>query len=243
MTARALLTRALRTVGVLAGNETPSAEDASAALGILTSMLDAWRADRLTITHLTRNAFTATSGQASFTIGPTGADWTFGSVPTWIDAASVILVGSNPAVEQPIEILTQQRWALLQLKDLSYDPAYGIYYERTSASLGTVRVLAVPDQTQTIVLYLLAPLTATLTLDTGLDLPSGYEDALVYNVAKRAALEWSRPLDPLLAELADNSLRLIKSANVQPTELVTDRALWEQPWRGSSRAAFLRGYW
>lgn len=240
MKARTLINRALRTIGALGVGETPSDADAAVGLEVLNGLISAWQADRLAITHITRNSYTASASVAAYTLGPTG-DWVYDSVPEWIDHAGVILPASDPIYEQPVEVATPQRWAQQPIKTMSFTPLAYVYYERTLPN-GTVRLWPVPNQTVTVILYLLAPLTAFATLDTDPDLPSGYEEALAYNLAVRLCPEFGKALDPTVAALADTSLGRIRTANVFPNELVTDRALWQRPYGVSDRAAFLRGY-
>jgi len=68
-------------------------------------------------------------------------------------------------------------------------------------------------------------LEAFADYDTLYDLPPGYARALRYNLAVELAPEFGRPLDPLVAGLAAESLATIKRANVRTVPVGVDAAL------------------
>lgn len=69
MTARDLITRALRAIGVLAQGETPTAAEAQDALLILQDMLASWATWRRTIPTVARPSFTLVPGVQDYTLG------------------------------------------------------------------------------------------------------------------------------------------------------------------------------
>lgn len=68
-TVRDLVTAALQDIGVLAGTQTPSADDASIAIGSLNRLIDSWSLDRLQIFTVTRSLLTLLSGQSEYLLG------------------------------------------------------------------------------------------------------------------------------------------------------------------------------
>lgn len=68
-TVRDLVTAALQDIGVLAGSQTPSAEDADIAIGRLNQLIDSWSLDRLQIFTVTRSLLTLLANQSEYLLG------------------------------------------------------------------------------------------------------------------------------------------------------------------------------
>lgn len=222
MTARDMIEYALQEIGAIAVSEAVSNADAQAGLVRLNSLLDTWQTERLTIYNLNRAVYTLVASQASYTIGPTGADWTCVVRPTFIQRAGMLDSDDN---ESPVEMLTPDRYMAIVDKTLTSTDATQLYYNPTFP-LGTVFLYPVPtDATVQAVLYIPIPLTAGLTLDTALTLAPAYEEAIRYNLALRLCPVMGRPLDPLIADLARETKKNIKSANHQVQEMVVDPAI------------------
>src|SRR6187200_1131218 len=74
-TARNLVERTLKLLGVVAQGETPSSPELSDGWKALNELVDAWATQRLIIYTVQRNtALSLVSGTASYTIGPVSAD-------------------------------------------------------------------------------------------------------------------------------------------------------------------------
>ena len=115
MTANELITRALKTVGVLASGETASSDDVADALVVLNNMVDTWATERLTIYTVARTAFDLSASTQDYTIG-TGGTFNIPR-PQWIVAASIITdkdAASAQKQELPISnaMTIGKRWAL-----------------------------------------------------------------------------------------------------------------------------------
>lgn len=128
---------ALREIGVLDPTETGSDELVGDALAVGTDLLDEWRTSRLTISGVTRNPYTLTSGTQSYTIGSGGAfdqDW-----PTEIEYWSRIpdRTAANP-VEQPMgRPYTYDQWQQVRVKSTAASYPDKMYYDRKwTAGLG-----------------------------------------------------------------------------------------------------------
>lgn len=222
MTARQMIEYALQEIGAIAADEFVSDSDAKAGLVRLNSLLDTWQTERLTIYNLNRGLYTIVANQAAYTIGVSGADWTCAVRPVFIQRAGML---DTDDMESPVEILTQDRYAAISDKTQTSDEATALYYNPT-VPLGTVTLWPVPtDATNQSVLYIPLPLTAGLTLDSTLTLAPAYEEAIRYNLAVRLCPVMGRPLDPLVAQLALESKKHIKSANTRVAEMVVDPAI------------------
>lgn len=68
-----LISQALRTIGALAGGETPDAVMANDCFGLLNQMLDIWSNEHLMVYYSTEIIHQLTSNVYQYTIGPTGS--------------------------------------------------------------------------------------------------------------------------------------------------------------------------
>lgn len=69
MTARDVITRALRTIGVLAQGETPTGAEANDALLVLQDLLNSWGVQRQTIYTIARTTWPVVVGEQDYTLG------------------------------------------------------------------------------------------------------------------------------------------------------------------------------
>lgn len=221
MTVRQLITSSLRLIGVLASGETLPAADGADALSVLNDLLDAWRAERLTLFEQQRTENTLVGGTQRYTIG-TGGAWNQ-QRPLWIDAAGALF---PDGLEIPIKLYSRDEWAEQALKDLDSNIPEGIFYN-PAFPLGEIDVWPVPDDaTMKVVLY--APksgLTSVASLDTVISMPPGWAKALRYNLALDLAPEYGRQADPAVVATAIDAKATIKRANILPEDLAIDPAL------------------
>jgi len=226
-TSRALITRALLSVGAIAEGETPSASLAMQCHAVLAGIVDAWAIDRLFLYQSTRTVQTFVAGQADYTLG-TGGDFDQDR-PAFVDAITVLDTTSAPAVEcPPLRAFTDDEWTRVPDKAMSGDPAIGYTLNR-SMPLMTITFYPVPASTMyRPVIY--APggiLTDIPPLDTAIVMPPGYYKALHYALA--AELSMIPGLSPAprgdLGKMASLSIARIKSQNVQIGTLGVDDAL------------------
>ncbi len=214
-----LVAAALKTIGVLAAGETPTAEDAADGMLRLNDLLDSWGTQRLTIYQVTRTTKTLTASTASYTIG------TGGSInivrPVWIDRAGLIIdTTASVPVEVPVRILTDQEYARLTLKTLTSPLGLSIYYDQGWASgLGTIYPFPIPTVSTTqLVLYCPTALTS-MALATAYAFPPGYARLLRYGLASELAAEYGVPTPQRVDERFAEALADVKRANSRMSEL------------------------
>jgi hypothetical protein len=118
-TVAAIIRRALKILGVLAAEETPSAAEESDALITLNDMVDSWAGERLVLNATLRSTYTLTPSLSPHTIGSGG---TFDTTrPARIDRASIIPAGSAGS-ETPLVILSDGEWQSIQGKTSTGTP-------------------------------------------------------------------------------------------------------------------------
>lgn len=215
-----LITRSGTLVGIFAQGETPSAADAQDALAIVNGLLDGFATQRLTLPASQREVFSFVTNTSTYTIGPSGADWTT-TRPASIDTMAVLSVNAQPyPFEIPMAPLDDQSYDGLSIKTLTATFPFNYYYNATFPN-GTLFVWPTPTDVANYqaVLYTPTQLATFATLTTSYTLPPGYYRMLYYNLALEMAPAFGRPMDPVIAKLAGDSLADIKRLNVEMTDL------------------------
>lgn len=226
MTGQALIARVGRLILGDGAGESPTPAECQDILTVLQAMLGQWATQRLTI-HVTERAiFSLVATQQTYTIGPNG-DFNHAR-PLFIDRASYLdTTSAADPFEQEIQILDTQQWQRVAIKALPSPYPQGIYYDYAfTAGLGNISFWPEPsDSTVDAILYLPTAITGFADLTTDYTFAPGYEDAIVFNLAKRVAPEFGRPITPDLNMLAAESLANVKRANIRLVELTTDPAI------------------
>lgn len=230
VTGNSLAAAAFSVLNVYMPSETPSANDASFALGLMNRMIGGWSQRASMIPVIARETFdlTANKGGPSnpYTIG-SGANWstTKPANQNSIVAASLILTASDPDVEVPLSIYTDQAYDAVTIKELTSAQPTGLYYNPTytTTDFGTINLWPVPDNaTNDIALYIQKALARFADLTTTYYVPEGYDDALVYNLAVRLAGPYGRRMSDDDRQLAVASLGVVKRMNTKLSDLATD---------------------
>jgi len=199
-TIRDLVTRSARLIGAIRMGEALTGQEANDALTSLNAMANSWANSELTIYARVRESFPLTSA-ASYTIG-TGQ--TFNTAkPVKI----VYAYTSTGGVDYPLEIISDVQYQQIPIKTIAGWPAYLNYV--SGAITGTIYLYPVPSSAYTLHLLSAKALSA-VTLDTVIELPAGWEDALAYNTAVRIAPEYGQKIDPYIIKLAMETLGQIK---------------------------------
>lgn len=222
MTGRDIVTASLRLFGAIAPGESPTASEATDGLASLNRMIDSWSNESLMIYASIAETFALTPGVQSYTMGATGDFVT--SRP--MDIGIVLLRDStvSPAIEYPVEILNEQQWSDIRIKEIQSTLPLCVYLEKTFPNF-TINVYPKPSAAHSLVFYSEKPLTRIATLDTVLSLPPGYERALVYNGAIELSPEYGKQVSEVVMMAAIESKASLKRTNHTPQYLKCDSAL------------------
>jgi hypothetical protein len=79
-------------------------------------LIDAWLTDQYVYAYVP-NQYTLNGTQITYTIGPSGADFT-APRPTGIQDANIILNNTSPVVRQPVSIINVDQWASIRVQQL-----------------------------------------------------------------------------------------------------------------------------
>lgn len=231
-TVRAICTDALTEIGVIAANETPDAPTIQLALLRFQNQIDAWAAERLTLSVQSRTAITWPASTSTQTIGPTGGDIT-AQRPVWINQINYVVPGTSPAVEVVIAPMDQDSYSANSIKALpsAYPLAY-FYQTSIDTVLGTIFLWPQPNQQLTLYLYAPQAVDVPATIDDILLGPPGYQEAFMYQLAMRLCRPFGVPLTGDLQMLATEAYKRMKRPNIEPGLLGVDAAL--QPASGGA---------
>jgi hypothetical protein len=220
-----IIADALTEIGVLQASETPTAGDTQLALLRLQNQLDAWAADRLTLSAQLRTTFVLLSGTSAVTLGPVGATVIMAR-PVWLNAVNYEIPGTSPAVEVPIAIMDEDSFSSLSIKQLSSAlPTQCFYQTEITTVLGTLFFWPKVSQNVTIDLYSPQQVGVPATINTVLIGPPGYAEAFMYQLALRLCRPFGIAIPPDLMEMATRAFANMKRPNVTPGLLGIDAAL------------------
>jgi hypothetical protein len=226
-TALAIVSRALRKIGALAQGESVSASEAADALTELNGMVNEWSTNNLLVYANVREEFSFTASQASYTLG-SGGNWsTTRPVEIW-----KVMLGDNtqtPPLELPIDIITDKRlWAEIPNKDLT-DAYPEKVFRFNTWPLDTLQFWPVPTTAHKAVIYSEKPLSSFSLISSTVDLPDGYENALVYNLAVRLAPEYDKEASRTVQRIAWSTLKDIERMNSEVPTMAADSGFVRVP--------------
>lgn len=244
MTGQALISNALRDVGVLGEGETASADSANEGLILLQNFIDSLGAKRQMLFARQRSVLPLVSGQQSYTIG-TGGNLNIAR-PQFIDVAKCLQTSTGGTVlETPVHILTEREYADIGVKAITTAIVTAIFYDYGwTAGLARIVVYPYPNVSGlSLVLYFPVAVTGFADLSTDYTFAPGYAEALEWNLAIRLSIRYPQQssVSPDLKKLAKDSLQAILSANARPEVLMMDPALTSRRGRGNSYYGVLGG--
>ena len=221
-TVRSIISDALQEIGVLAGNETASADMAAICLLRFRNQLDSWAAESLTLASLNKVSFALTPGTSTYTIGD-GADIDV-QRPVWITRINYQIPGTTIENLGGLAQWDDEAYAAQPIKDLSGSLPQAFWYN-ASTPFGTLVFWPVVNQAVTVVLYLPTATSADITLNTDIQGPPGYQEAFMYQLAKRLCTPFGRVPPPLLLENIAEATARFKRPNLKPGLMGVDAAL------------------
>lgn len=221
-TARDIINLALKTSTVLGVGQTSLAEDFQDALRILNMMMGQWAAKRWMVYHL-RDVSKVSTGAQSYTVGA-GMDFDIAR-PDRIEAAFLRQLITQYPVDYPLSILeAREDYNRIQSKSLGTMATY-VFYD-SAYPTGNVYFWPIPQASiYELHLSIREPLTAFADLDTPINLPASYEEAIYMNLAGRLCLAFGLDVPPGVAAVAQAAINTIKTANAQVPRLTMPPAL------------------
>jgi len=216
-TALTILTDALLELGVLSTGETPSTEQQTDGLRSLNRLMEKL-SNAKAFAFYSDEASLALTGQASFTIGPSGD--VVDLRPISIESATAVL--NN--VTYPVSVYTDQQWDSIPNKTDTGTIPQAIYYEGVMPD-GIVKVYPLCTGS-TIYVRFLSVVSSFATISTALSMPPGYEEALIKNLAINIAPQYEiGNINPITVKEAKSALAYIERVNTVIPRLSLDSRL------------------
>lgn len=199
-TARKIIGRALRLLGVVASGVDPTDEEATDSFDALKDMIDQWHTNAM---------MSYSSAEASFT----------GS-----SATVTVGTGGNINITNP-QHLQYVKWNGVDLDvcssfeefksgDLSVGTPERAFYSKSNP-LSNLLLAPAPTVSGTVKIGYLAPLIQFTGLDVTVDLPEGCSKMLSYNLALEMAPEFEKEPSQLAVVIANNTVADFKRMNTQ----------------------------
>lgn len=192
---------AMQECGVLTKTETPTSEEAQTGLKRLNRMISSWSNTGTLQFERVTESFALTDLDFSYTIG-SGGD--FNTVrPTKIVQAHV----RQNNIDYNLDIVTDKVYQGVVYKSIGGLPKRLNY--TNEYPLATINIYPAPSGTYTLFITSEKPLTSYATINTTVDLPPGWIDALTDNLAVRLSSIYGQPVDPELKALASQGKAMI----------------------------------
>lgn len=218
-TVRDLISSSLRKISILGAGENLTAEDATDGLNSLNQMLDSWSADGQVIYSRSVDTKNLSSGVLSYTMGPSGD----------INTARPVSITNATITQGTVLMNTLMIWGAETYSTLGFPSAQGIptnLYVNNDVPLLGLKLYPVPIGGLTLTIYSMKKLS-DFGLNDVVELPPGYERAIIHNLAVEIAPEYERDASKTVRDIASESLSTIKRNNQQypaPT-MAVDAAL------------------
>lgn len=223
---RTIITDACVELGVLAPGVTLPPAIGATGLSRIQGMIDAWGANRLTLSQQLRTTFTMPLNTSTVAVG---AGLAVNIVtPVWVNAVNYIIPGTSPEVEAPVGLLDDDSYAALSIKSLSSSLPLQAYYQVDIATgIGSLFVWPKVSQNVSMVLYTPQAVGIPASLNTDLTGPPGYQNAFMYELAQRLMTPLGVKAEdvPMLDVLAGRAWTTMTRPNISPGTLSIDAAL------------------
>lgn len=221
-TVSTLINAAMMDIGAVASGEAAQASEQADALVALNNLLDSYSTENLIIFNKVIETFSLIGGQQSYTIGTGG---NFSTVrPINIEEAGILVTQGSQNVEIPMDIITKDEWAAIQVKSTT-SPIPMKLYNDSGYPFSTLYFWPLPSAANSVVLYSWKPLTDFATISTTISLPPGYNRLLQKGLAIELAPMFGKEVSQVLAAQYREAKSNVKRMNKTPMFLGTDAAL------------------
>lgn len=218
ITARTIITDAMREMNAIGQGETISTNDANLGLVKLNRLMDQWWASKQYVPYRQIVSYAWSTSKSSYTIGPSG-DFV-GDRPVRVEKANLIRTWTDPDQHIPINVYDADEFFRLAYPALDAEEPESIYYQATVTN-GTIYPYPYPSDTTTALankleLLVWTQLSKFTTLDTAISLAPGYEEAIILTLAERLCPSFEKESSLGLRREAAKAREILTSINVIP---------------------------
>lgn len=223
-----IIRAAMRLIQVSAVDVDLTASELKDGLESFNRMLDSWSLDELMLYEVKREQFPLYPNTNPYSIG-IGGLWNTVR-PTKIVGAYLTLTNGSIPVDYPMQVIQYDDYNDIRLKTLQTNfPGY-LYYQ-PSFPIGECYIYPIyanngaSTAPGTITLTSWKPFSMIVNPTSYIELPPGYWEAIVFNLAIRIAEEYQFDIRPTTVALGTSALIRLKRMNQRTNTLQTDVAL------------------
>jgi hypothetical protein len=219
---------------LLAPKRTLSPDESAEILDVFNDFIDGMNSRRLSILAIQRITFPITSGQATYNLGPTGADWVMARPPKIDNASLISLENPSQPLEVPLVNLTVDNWQLIPQKNTTSTWPLGYYFDPGQEWLPNAMftLWPVPSIANQVALYAWTQIAQQSQPSTILYMAPAYKSAIQYGIACELCIRWGKPVPSDVRAGAIQYMAQLASVNIPDLDLRCDAALLGT-----------RGYW
>lgn len=189
----------------------PSTLQDTEALSEFQDMLASWSIDSFLVPYYTSENFTLVVGQSVYTIGVTGDSPDFVTAtgrPTKIISAFIRVSGTDDAIDVDMK---EREYNEIRIKSTQVKPTR-LYYD-PQYPIGSIKFNSAADLTHDFHLISEKALEDVAALTVTLNLPKGINEALIYNLAVRLAINLGNKPNQELNRIAKSSMERLQLHN------------------------------
>jgi hypothetical protein len=217
LSAQTIIQAAMQELGVLAQGVNASSANLAWGIEKLNDMIDLWNTNNIIVPYIDNIPYAIASSKTSYTIGPSGADFT-GKRPIKIEGANWINTSGD---KYSLECINVDSY-FNEPKLTSGTIPSRLYYKPTYP-LGTIYLIPYPSGAGGYLeIWANNQLSQFSDLTTTYSLPQGYRLPIKSNLAVSLAPSFQVEVSPMLAATANNSLLAIKSMNTRAVPVYSD---------------------
>lgn len=206
-----LLYPALRLAGILgAPGRTASTSELADAFDALNRMLGSWTIQDELIYTMQAARYNLSPSKTSYTIGPTGADFT-APRPDRITAACLVMLGPSE-LHLPLSLLTDAQWAYKRLREIPTSVPTELYCDYSHPN-SRLYLWGYPTVANDLELFTWSQLSSFPSQAAAVSFPPGYANAIVYNLALQLNDQFGTPIRPNVLTTARRTSAWLKGLN------------------------------
>lgn len=221
-TARELIADALTMLMVYSPDIVLTAEENNQALRTLNMLIESLANEPITLNTVTKEDFTLTGGQGSYTFGTGG---TLNSTrPIKINAVTTAITGTAGNIDFPVALIEYDDYAAIKLKTLQTNyPQY--CYADGGYPFNTLYFYPVPSSAIPVTIYSNKQLSEFTDSTVQVTFPQGYYRFLVAKLAIDLAPSYQIQASQNIIDIANAAKRALSLTNAKPLTMQTDPAL------------------
>lgn len=230
-TVRKIVKAALRKLEVIGIGETLPDDDARDVHEALTTMVDDWSLESMLVPVVDLVTIDLVNDTTEYTIGiypapvpnPLPSNHKEKARPQQILTA---FIRDASGTDYPLEPMPAEQYASISTKTTGARPSR--YYVRKGWPLNRIIFDSAPVTGDTLHMEVILPLAEVLpttALTTEINLPPGYENPLIFNLAINIAPEYGKTPSQVVVARATDGLKKLKRSNYRPITSKTDRAV------------------